>query len=146
VGDGALKSIYPRLFSLSSCKDDKVAELGKWINGSWEWQLTWRRSLFEWEKPLVSLFLQGLQRLSVDLEENDSWVWKDGEFPIFTVNSTYNCLRRAHEGENVSMYKNFWRSKVVSSALVSSWRVLQNKIATRVNLERCGIVVECLSV
>jgi len=42
---------------MSSCKDAKVAELRKWINGSWEWQLTWRRSLFEREKPLVSLFL-----------------------------------------------------------------------------------------
>ena len=56
AGNGVVKRVYPRLFSLSSYKDAKVVELGKWINGSWEWQLTWRRSLFEWEKPLVSIF------------------------------------------------------------------------------------------
>ena len=63
--NGALKHVYPRLFSLSSCKDAKVTELGKWINGSWEWQITWKRSLFEWEKPLVCIFFQGLQGLSL---------------------------------------------------------------------------------
>jgi len=78
------------------------------------------------------------------LEENDSWVWKDGEFLIFTVNSACNCLRRAHEGENVFVYKKFWRSKVVPSALVFTWRVLENKIATRINLERRKIAVKSL--
>jgi len=148
AGNGALKRVYSWLFSLSSCKDAKVDELEKWINGSWEWQLTWRRSLFEWEKPLVCIFFQGLQGLSFDMEEKDSWVWKDGEFPIYTVKSSYNCLRRAREGENVFVYKMFWRSKVVPSALVSAfvstWRVLENKIATRANLERRGIAVESL--
>ena len=36
VGDEALKNVYLRLFSLSSCKDAKVVELGNWINGAWE--------------------------------------------------------------------------------------------------------------
>jgi len=36
AGNGALKRVYPRLFSLSSCKDAKVAEFGKLINGFWE--------------------------------------------------------------------------------------------------------------
>jgi len=93
------------------------------------------------EKPLVSFFFHDFQELSFDLEEMDNWVWKDGEF---LVNSTYNCLRRAREGEIVSAYKKFWRIKVVPSALVSTWRELENKIATRVNLERRGITVESL--
>jgi len=76
------------------------------------------------------------------MEEKDSWVWKDGEFPVYTVNSAYNCLRRARERENVFVYKKFWRSKVVPYALVSAWRVPENK--TRVNLERGKIVVESL--
>ena len=99
---------------------------------------------FEWEKPLVSLFFPEFQGLSFDLEEVDSWIWKDGEFPIYTIKSAYNCLRRAREGENVSAYKKFWRSKVVPSTLVSTWRVLENKIVTMVNLERREITVKSL--
>jgi len=47
VGSGALKSVFPRLFSLSLSKDSKVAELRAWSNGLWVWTFAWRRSLFE---------------------------------------------------------------------------------------------------
>jgi len=36
AGSRALKNIYPRLFSLTSCKATKVVELGIWTNGVWE--------------------------------------------------------------------------------------------------------------
>jgi len=42
----ALKRVFPRLFSIYSAKDAKVAELGFWANGVWVWQLAWRRSFF----------------------------------------------------------------------------------------------------
>jgi len=32
-------------------------------------------------------------------------------------------------------------SKVVSIALVMAWRVLKNKLATKVNLERCEMTI-----
>jgi len=91
---------------------------------------------------MVSHFFQLFQGLSLDLEEVDSWVWKDGEFQVYTVKFAYNCLRRVREGENVYMYTKFWRCKAVPSALVFAWRVLENKTATRINLERRGIAVE----
>ena len=52
----ALKIAFPRLFSISCSKDAKVSELGTWTNGSWVWQLAWRRPFFEWEKPLADQF------------------------------------------------------------------------------------------
>jgi len=33
LGCGNLKEVFPRLFSISSAKDAKVAELGYWYNG-----------------------------------------------------------------------------------------------------------------
>jgi len=36
---GALKRVFPRLFSLSSAKAAKVAELGVWTDGVWVWHL-----------------------------------------------------------------------------------------------------------
>jgi len=93
---------------------------------------------------MVSHFFQVFQWLSFDLEETDRWVWKNGEFPTYTIKSAYNCLRRGREGENVCVYKKLWRCKVVPSTLVSAWRVMKNKITTRVNFERCGITIESL--
>jgi len=39
------------------------------------------------------------------------------------------------------MFKKFWKSKVVPTALFTTWRVLENKLATKANLERHGITV-----
>jgi len=64
------------------------------------------------------------------MEKEDNWVWKDEEFLIYMVKYAYNCLRRGQEGDNFSDYKKFWRCKVLSSAHVTTWRVLENKIAT----------------
>jgi len=46
------------------------------------------------------------------------------------------------EGENVTVFKQLWRCKSLPSALVTAWRVLENKLATRLNLEKRGIAVE----
>jgi len=51
----SLKNAFPRLFSTSSTKDAKLAELGFWSNGVSVWQLAWRRPFFEWEKSLVQV-------------------------------------------------------------------------------------------
>jgi len=63
---------------------------------------------------------------------------------VYSVKSAYVSLRRDVEGENKIVFDKFWRCKALPSAHVTAWRVLSNKIATRVNLERRGVVVESL--
>jgi len=49
VGSEVQKSRFPWLFSLSSNKDAYLESFGCWVNGSWTWDLVWRRGLFDWE-------------------------------------------------------------------------------------------------
>ena len=63
---GALKGMFPRLYSLSTAKAAKVAEIGNWSNGVWIWHLCWRRSLFDWEKLLEEQLSQLLQGIKMD--------------------------------------------------------------------------------
>jgi len=72
----------------------------------------------------------------------DSWVWKYGDFSTYSVNSAYVSLRGELEGENTSVYENFWRIKAFPSAHVTSWKVLENNVATKANLERRGVAVK----
>ena len=65
-------------------------------------------------------------------------------FHTFMVNSAYFQVRKDRVGEVSSVYSKLWRCKALPSALVTAWRVMENKIATRVNLERRGVVVENL--
>ena len=138
----ALNGVFPRLFSLSSTIDAKVAEFGYWANGVWVWHFDWRRPFFVWEKSLAEQLVQSLQGVKLVLGEADNWVWKAGGCQSFTVNSAYVQLRRDRVGEFSSVYSMLWRCKALPSALFTAWRVMENKIATRGSLVRRGVVVE----
>jgi len=75
---------------------------------------------FEWEKNLVCLLLQKVQGVSVNLEKQDRWVWKEGEKSGYMVKSGYLCLRGDSEEENDTVFKKLWKSKVVPSAQVTA--------------------------
>ena len=44
----------------------------------------------------------------------------------------------------MSLYNTFWEIKTLPPAHVTTWRVLENKIATKVNLTRRGVVVDSM--
>ncbi|XP_068466703.1 uncharacterized protein [Phaseolus vulgaris] len=122
---GALKRVFPRLYSLSSAKEAK---------------LDWRRSFFDWEKALLEQLVQNLQEVKPFVGEEDVWVWKVGGCLTYAVNSAYVHLRRVQGGQSSSVYSKLWRCKALPSALITAWRVLENRVASRVNLARRGVV------
>jgi len=82
--------------------------------------------------------------LSLVPDFDDFWVWKDGEPLVFSVKSAYGVLRGYSEGELSNLYKFFWSIKALPTAQVLAWRVLENKIATKVNLARRGVMTDVL--
>ena len=57
----------------------------------------------------------------------------------FSVKSAYGFLRGEGCKEDSRRYKFFWRIKALPSTHVTGWRVIENKVACMVNLERRGI-------
>ena len=76
--------------------------------------------------------------------ETDSWVWKVGDLQSFTVSSAYKLIRKDNEADSLLVFSKIWRSKAVPSTALLAWRVLENKLATRVNLSRRGVQLESL--
>jgi len=70
---------------------------------------------------------------------DDLGVWRVGESPEFSVKSAYGVLREHSEKELSNLYKFFWNIKALPAVWVLAWRVLENKIATKVNLARRGV-------
>jgi len=60
VGTEDLRSRFLILFYLSISKDANLAPFGECLNGSWKWDLVWRRGLFDWEKTKELQLLQVL--------------------------------------------------------------------------------------
>ena len=110
-------------------------------NNVWEWSLAWRKSLFDWEKVRVKQLLKVVHGSCLVLEKVDRWVWKDDKFQEFSVNLAYGILIGVHDGDWSRMFKLFGRIKALPSVQVTAWRVLENKIATKVNLNRRAIAV-----
>jgi len=60
----------------------------------------------------------------------------------FTVKFVYNILKGVEQREGVTMYEGFWRIKAQPSAHLTAWRVLEDKIVSKVNLVNGGITLE----
>lgn len=60
TGYTLLKEQFPRLFSISLQQHQLISEVGFWNANLWDWNLTWRRNLFQWEneqlEALVSFY------------------------------------------------------------------------------------------
>ncbi|CAJ2675195.1 unnamed protein product [Trifolium pratense] len=145
VGNSTLASLFPRLFSISIDKQSMVSDLGECVNGAWQWNLIWRRRIFEWEKELVEQLFQ-LLHTAVLSENSDCWVWKPGEGGSFSVRSAYLVLE-----EELSVQVNcdvqetrtlhqLWSSPAPSKVIAFSWKLLLNSIPTRQNLAHRGVL------
>jgi len=89
---------------------------------------------FEWEKSAADQLSQLLLGVEVVIGETYRWFWKGGGIQSFTVSSAYNLIRKDNEVVSSQMFRKLWRSKAIPSAMVLAWRVMENKLATRVNL------------
>jgi len=47
--------------------------------------------------------------------------------------------------ESLPLFEDFWKIKALPSALFIAWRVLGNSIASKANLVRRGVIVDCSS-
>ena len=74
--------------------------------------------------------------------EADSWIWKEGGLQTFSVNSAYNLVRKDKEADSSPIYCKLWRCKAVPSAVLTTWRLKENKLATMPNMSRIGVLVD----
>jgi len=75
MGNSNLKTLYPRLFSLSLNQGLKVNEVGEWADAAWRWKLRWRGDRFEWETLLEANFIQHISWASLSREHKDVHTW-----------------------------------------------------------------------
>lgn len=91
VGDQCLKALFPRLFMLSTEKEDSLGMLLEKKGDSEVWVLTFRRPLRAWEMAEVrslNIMLNAAMSLVTDLDDCLRWLASpSGEF---SVASMYN--------------------------------------------------------
>ncbi|KAH1203691.1 Kinesin-like protein KIN-12E [Glycine max] len=121
-----LKDQFHELFSISSQRDLRVAEVGSWTENGWVWNMVWRRHLFDNEVQLASIFIYHIHQIRVNNNLNDTWLLN---------------LRWYIQGLYLG-FKKLWEIKLPPKALSFVWRLLWDRLPTKDNLIKRQIQVD----
>jgi hypothetical protein len=151
VGNQSLQNYFPRIFSISNQQRATISSMGEWVGGGWRWVLSWRREFFDWEVPIYREFMDHIQQFVPSVRE-DTWVWCDDRADGFSVKSCYFLLLRKFREQRLldpcTMFavSKIWSCGIPSKISAFSWQLLLNRIPTKENLCKRGIIPQHQSV
>jgi hypothetical protein len=117
------------LFGISTQKDAKISSLGRWVDNIWGWEVSCRRSFFEWEEQFSGDFCEVIA-LFAPVDRQGCWEWLGMTDEGFTVKATYwflaACYNNAiqHTPLQEFVFHNYWRCAAPSKACAFSWQLL----------------------
>uniref|UniRef100_A0A2N9FKE1 Uncharacterized protein n=1 Tax=Fagus sylvatica TaxID=28930 RepID=A0A2N9FKE1_FAGSY len=138
-GDAPLKVAYPALFMISGDKDESVAALMQFGNGSLHWELNFVRNVQDWEMDSMNSFLKLIYPVSLEGRGEDTLCWQQNPEKGFTVKSYYSCL--SHPFSLPFHWKGIWKPKVPPRVAFFMWTVALGKVLTADNLRKRKIVI-----
>jgi len=144
VGNINLKTLYPRLFSLSLNQGQKVEEVGVWEESVWWWSLRWRHVRFEWESMMEADLVMYISRAIMNREEKDRRVWGSEVSGVLSVYSAYECLAKHVRGPHHDLFKFPWKVKALPNMMITTWRVLLGRMPTTLCLSRRGVTMNTI--
>ena len=129
--DVSLVTKYPRLFLISCQQNQLIQQMGGYKETEWEWNLSWRRSLFDNEIPMAVNFLKDVERKTIQTHRRDEWVWKTDPSGRYTAQTAYTLMRGAAvEGIQDRTFEELWKLKMPIKFAVFAWRLLRDRLPT----------------
>lgn len=139
VGSESFKRKFLRLYYLSALREEKVSEMGRWVNGVWVWELKWRRDIFYREAPMIDDFISLLNKYILKENWEDLWKWNASSNEYFKMKKMYGLIcgasdtARDGQGDRELLGKT-WNKLTPLKATSISWKLLQGRLSTRQNL------------
>ncbi|KAI9161242.1 hypothetical protein LWI28_015677 [Acer negundo] len=121
-----LKSVFPRIFALSTKKDCKVFEFGIWQGANWEWKIPLRRSLFGLEEEQWKCFLTTLDSVKIRNRIEDTIAWSFNPKGVFSVSSFRKCLESSPTNYQCNT-KLIWNGFCPPKVDVFVWNLLKGR-------------------
>ena len=133
---------YPTLFSISKQQQHLIKMMGNFTATGWEWDFKWRRQLFDDEMEMAVKFLQDLEDISIHPDREDKWIWKEDASGVYSAGSEYKKLMSAQTDENQDgVFTELWKVKAPSKAVFFAWRLLRDRLPTKMNLRRRNVEI-----
>jgi hypothetical protein len=137
-GSLPLREVFPGLYSLASNKEATIAGNHDSLSGSHQWNVSFLRSLNDWEVEDLASFYGLLYSYTLDGGNDKIW-WVPSKKGKFEVRSFYNTLI-----SNDSLpfpWKSIWCSKAPLRVAFFVWLVALGKILTLDNLRKKNMIL-----
>jgi len=122
-----------------------ISEVTEWVNVEGQevlsWKFMWRRELFEWEKEQFGQLITIMNAIRWKRGPPDKKLWGAGFLGEYIVGAGYRVLNENESSSGNKWFRDLCSLKVVGSAQVCVWRAMLEKLPTRLNLEKRGVVV-----
>ena len=133
---------FPRLYHISSQQNANIMQMGSINNNGWESKLTWRRDLFDSKVEMADTFIGEISQQQVQPHREDTWIWKHDQSGSYSTKSGYDLIRRKLTGANHdSDFVDLWKLQIPSKAAMFAWRLIMDRLSTRMNLRRRQVMV-----
>ncbi|KAL9667293.1 hypothetical protein QQ045_001644 [Rhodiola kirilowii] len=138
LGSQALKNQYPKLYSLALNSHASVREMGCWAGGCWQWHLTFRRRLYQWEEEAKKELEDGLSHIQLKEEKDDRMVWAYSPDGIFKTNTLMKAAIaiKAKKKKWEEIPFQLWSGIAPPKVEMLIWRVYLQSLPSKMMLQR----------
>lgn len=136
LNQGKVIDKHPQLYNLSTQSNCFLKELGHWVNRIWTWDFKWRRELRDTELHLKENLMLVVNLCTLQDGIHDSWTWSASSDGLYYVYPTYDIIQEESPYERGILFTSLWEAPTQSDALAFGWRVIHDRIQTRVKLRR----------
>ena len=139
-GDEPLKNTFSDLFSIARDKDVAIANIMSFVSGDLHWDLSFIRSVHDWELESLTSFLDLIYATSLSGMREDLLCWESLFNHKFVV-KRYNCSLSPHS-PIMFPWKLIWKVKVPPRIAFFSWTSALGKVLTIDNLRKRGLIIQ----
>ena len=90
-------------------------------------------------------FLEELSQQQIQPHREDKWNWKHDQCGYYTTKSGYDLIWEEQMGANQNPdFVDLWKLKIPAKSLVFAWRLIRDRLPTKMNLSRRQVMVNDL--
>ena len=138
-----LQQKYHQLFLISRQQKDHISHMGHFNHNIWNWDLRWRRNLFDHESLLAAQFMEEISSVPIQRQVKDNMLWLAESNGQYSTRSAYSlCMNTTSANPDGNIFKAIWQLKIPPRVAIFCWRLFRNRLPTKVTLLRRRVSIQ----
>ena len=99
--------------------------------------------LFDHESQMAVQFLEEISNVPIQSQVKDNMIWLPEPNGQYTTRSAYSlCMNTSSVNSEDKIFKTIWQLHIPPRAVIFCWRLLKNRLPTKVNLLRRNVFTQ----